>query len=342
MTKAPIAKISGLGLAGLSRSYERGPAELAFEAIFGAVADAGLAKRDIDGIIINRSDTSPPGELPLSLIDELGLSDLGIANVLASHAACGVQMVQYAAMAVSHGMARNVVCVFADTPILPERRGGDAYAIDLRLMNVPGWERRYGLYGAVGAYGLAMRRYMAVNGAGPETFGHVAIAQREWARLNPRAFMTGPLGMEEYLQSKPVVEPLRILDCAFPVNGAGAVVVSARDSPAGAANGSAYIWGMGQGHRSYLPTAPHDNETDTPARAAAATAYRMAGIGAPHINHAQIYDAFTLTTPLGLEGYGLAPAARAGTSSRVAPPGPAAHCRSIPAAASFPATISRR
>jgi acetyl-CoA acetyltransferase len=311
VSKAPIAKIAGLGLAGLSRSYERGPADLALEAIFGAVADAGLTKRDIDGIIINRSDTSPPGDLPLSLIDELGMRELGIANVFASHAACGVQMVQYAAMAVSHGMARNVVCVFADTPILPERRGGDAYAIDLRLMHMPGWDQRYGLYGAVGAYGLAMRRYMAVNRAGPEAFGHVAIAQREWARLNPRAFMTSPLGMDEYLNAKPVVEPLRILDCAFPVNGAGAVVVAALESPAGAA-GTAYIWGMGQGHRSYMPSAPHDNETDTPARASAATAYRMAGIGASQISHAQIYDAFTLTTLLGLEGYGLAPRGQGG------------------------------
>ncbi|MCK5844572.1 MAG: hypothetical protein KAG97_07690, partial [Victivallales bacterium] len=140
----PIAKICGLGFAELSREYLKSQKALACDAIIAAVADAGLQKSDVDGVVINRSDTNPSDDLPLRLFDDLGFRDLTFGNVLASQAACGVQMIQYAAMAVANGMAENVVCVFADTPILPKRRGGDAYAIDLALTNIPGWERQYG------------------------------------------------------------------------------------------------------------------------------------------------------------------------------------------------------
>lgn len=302
-TRKPIAKICGLGFGEMSREYRRSQKELACQAIIAAVADAGLRKGDIDGVLINRSDTNPSDDLPLRLFDDLGFRSLTFGNVLASQAACGVQMIQYAAMAVAHGMAKNVVCVFADTPILPKRRGGDAYAIDLSLTNVSGWERQYGLYGAVGAYGLAMRRYMEL-GAGAETFGEVAITARQWAQRSPLAFLTKPMSMGDYLNSKMIADPLRMFDCAFPVNGAGAVIVSAPDGEGGEQNGAAYIWGMGQAHRGYLAYADYENETETPASVAAEKAYQMAGVSARDIDHAQIYDAFTVTTLLGLEGYG--------------------------------------
>ncbi len=306
-TRRPIAKMSGIGFSEISREFIKAQDSLATDAIIAAVDDAGLPKKNIDGVLINRSDMNPPGALSMRLLDDLGLRDLSFGNVFASQAACGVQMVQYAAMAVAHGMAKNIVCVFADTPILPQRRGGDAYAIDLGLTNVAGWERQYGLSGAIGAYGLAMRRYMDVNGVSEEAFAEVAMAARQWAQMSPLAFLTKPMTVDDYLSSKFIAEPLRMFDCAFPVNGAGAVVVSSAESDAVSENGSAYIWGMGQGNRGYLAHGEYDNETQTSATVSGNIAYEMAGISAREIDHAQIYDAFTLTTLLGLEGYGLCP-----------------------------------
>ncbi len=302
--KKPIAKICGLGFGELSREFLKSSKQLACEAIIAAVSDSALQKSDIDGVLINRSDTNPSEELPLRIFDDLGFRNLTFGNVLASQAACGVQMIQYAAMAIAHGMAKNGVCVFADTPILPKRRGRRSYAIDLALTNVSGWERQYGLYGAVGAYGLAMQRYMEQLGSRAETFGEVALAARRWAQRSSIAFLTKPMSMEDYLCSKMIADPLRMFDCAFPVNGAGAVIVSAQDGGGGEPNGAAYIWGMGQGHRGYLAYADYENEIDTPASIAGKKAYQMAGISARDIDHAQIYDAFTVTTLLGLEGYG--------------------------------------
>jgi len=306
-SRRPIAKISGVGFSEISREFTTSQECLAADAVIAAVTDAGLQKKNIDGILINRSDTNPPDALSMRLLDDLGFRDLSFGNVFASQAACGVQMVQYAAMAVAHGMAKNIVCVFADTPILPQRRGGDAYAIDLGLTNVAGWERQYGLYGAIGAYGLAMRRYMEVNGAGAEAFAEVAMAARLWAQQSPLAFLTKPMTIDDYLSSKFIAEPLRMFDCAFPVNGGGAVVISSADAGDANGAGSAYIWGMGQGNRGYLAHGDYDNETQTSATVAGNKAYEMAGISPSEIDHAQIYDAFTLTTMLGLEGYGLCP-----------------------------------
>lgn len=302
--RSAIAKISGIGFSAFSRKYEATATALAADAVLAAVADAGLAKRDIDGLLINRSAPAPANLLGLRLQDDLGLSGLRLLNLFASEAAAGIQMLQYASLSIAAGMADHVVCVFADTPIMPAQSGGDAYGDTLGLMRIPGWEDRHGLFGAVGAYGLAMQRYMSLYGATSEQFGAVAIATRAWAALSPMAALRTPMTMDDYLASRMIADPIRMFDCAFPINGAAAIVVSAADSDAGGDTGSAYVRGLGQGHRPYAPYGGHDNETETMGHLAASGAYGMAGIGAGDIDHAQIYDAFTYTTLHGLEEYG--------------------------------------
>lgn len=302
--RKPIARISGIGITEFSRRFDQAAPALAAGAAVAAVADAGLEKADIDGLFINRSSAAPKNLLTLRVQDDLGLRDLRLLNMFASEAISGIQMVQYAALAVQAGMARHVVCVFADTPIMPEQTGGDAYAETLGIMRVPGWEDSYGLFGAVGAYGLAMRRYMHCYGATPEHFAAVAIATRQWAERNPLAMLRKSLTVEDYLASRLIADPIRMLDCAYPVNGGAAVIVSALDAGGGEERGSAYIWAAAQGHRPYSPYGGYDNETATAAGIAAAQVFGTVGIGPADIDHVHIYDAFTYTTMIGLEEYG--------------------------------------
>tara|TARA_R110002096_G_scaffold420745_2_gene626028 strand:+ start:5206 stop:6384 length:1179 start_codon:yes stop_codon:yes gene_type:complete len=303
-SKKSIAKISGMGFSDLSRNFDLSTKELAIDAVIKAVKDAGLDKHDIDGLIVNRSSTAEKPILSLRLQDDLGLRNLTVADTYTSEGAAAVQMVQSAALAVHYGMAKNIVCVFADTPIMAQQSSGDAYAISMGLNNVDGWEMQYGLYGAVGPYGLAMQRYMAAYGATEKDYGAVATTTRAWAQKNPNAFLRKPMTMDDYLSSRIIADPLRMFDCAFPVNGGCAVVISQANSSAGGKTGSAYVRGMGQGHGGYKAYGKCDNETVTAAALAGKGAFSMAGINASDINHAHIYDAFTHTTIIGLEDYG--------------------------------------
>ncbi|MBV1901928.1 MAG: thiolase family protein [Kordiimonadaceae bacterium] len=314
--KKAVAKISGVGFGELSRKFTLSSKELAVDSVIAAVQDAGLDKSAIDGLIVNRSSTAEKDILSLRIQDDLGLRNLTFSDTSSSEGAAAVQMIQQASMAIHYGMAEHVVCVFADTPIMEAQSGGDAYAITMEMNNVIGWEQEYGLLGAVGAYAFAMQKYMASYGAAEEDFGAVAIANRAWAGKNPNAFLRKPMTMEDYMASKLISSPLRMFDCAFPVNGGCAVVVSAVDSSAGGDSGSAYVRGMGQGHGGYKTYGGHDNETVTAATIAADTAYSMAGITPADINHAHIYDAFSYTGIIGLEDYGFCPKGKGGAFYR--------------------------
>lgn len=301
--RQPVAAITGLGFSELSRSVARPARRLAVEAVRRAVADAGLRKADIDGLLINRSPVAPPDMLDLKLQDELGLTELRLLNHVDAEGSSAVQMVQQAALAVQAGMATHVACVFADVPLQPGTSAGAAFAITMNLFGMPGQEAVHGLFGAVGPYALACRRHMARFGTTEAHLGAVAISGRLWAARNPDAFLRKPLTLDAYLASPWIAAPFRLLDCAFPVNGAVAVVVSGIDRLPGA-QPAVYIHGMGQGHAGNPNRVGFEPEVVAGGRIAAAGAYRMAGIGARQIDQAQIYDAFTYATLIALEDYG--------------------------------------
>jgi acetyl-CoA acetyltransferase len=306
-----VAAITGLGFSELSRTVTAPARRLAIDAVRRAVEDAGLCKKDIDGLLINRSPVAPPEMLDLKLQDGLGLTDLRLLNHVDAEGSSAVQAIQQAALMVQAGLAKHVVCVFADVPLQPGVSAGAAFAITINLFNMPGQEAVHGLFGAVGPYALACRRHMARFGTTEAHLGAVAVSGRSWAAKNPKAFLRKPLTLDDYLASPWIVEPFRLLDCAYPVNGAVAVVVS-RLNKAPEAQPAVYIHGMGQGHAGNPNRVGFEPEVATGGRIAAEGAYRMAGITARQINQVQIYDAFTYNTLVTLEDYGFCRKGEAG------------------------------
>lgn len=307
------AAIAGLGFSAMSRQPVGTIRELAASAVAAAAADAGLRLQDIDGLLLNKSPTAAPEELPLRLQNDLGLRDLGLLAAMDSEGSTAVQMVQYAAMAVREGLARSVACVFADTPLKgPGSGGGDTFALAMPLTGVEGWEARQGFLGATAAYALAARRHMAIHGSTAEQLGAYALACRQWAALNPQAFLRKPLTMADYLASPYVVEPFRVLDCCFPVNGAAALIVTSADRAVDGPQPPVFIHGMGQGHRGRSGLRGDDPEVFTGATQAGQTAYRSAGVNAGDVAQCQFYDAFSYAGILALEAYGMCPQGEGG------------------------------
>ena len=300
--------ITGFGMTPMGRIY-KSTMELAADATRTALADAGLKKDQVDGLLINAGITGTTGGgLTLGLQNYLGMGNLRLLNHMNAAGSTAAQMVQYASLAIAAGMANHVRCVFADAPLKDGSSAGAAYGGSARSPQRPrGMSALFpasGYYGANTPYALAARRHMATYGTTQDQLGTIAVGQRQWATRNPLAQMRDPITLEDYHNSRWIIEPLHLLDCCLVSNGAVAVIVSSAAAAKEMPQPPVYVWGMGQGHPGDSNRTGSDWETETGAKAAAQTAYAMAGVGPGDITCAQLYDCYTYTVLVTLEDYG--------------------------------------
>ncbi len=215
--------VCGLGITEMGRVY-RSANDLAIEAVHLALADAGMDKSDLDGLLVNSGVL--PG-IDLRLHQSLGLQELNVLTYMQGYGSTAGQMLEYAAMAVHNGLANAVCCVFADAPLEENKRSGSAYAGRRGSDPISAMMGVYGFAGANAMYALGAQRHMDLYGTTSDQFGQVAISQREWAVMNERATKREPLDFDAYHASPWVVEPFHILDCCLVSNGGVAVIVTA-------------------------------------------------------------------------------------------------------------------
>jgi acetyl-CoA acetyltransferase len=297
------AAITGLGITEMGRIYGHGADYFAADAIQQAVADAGLTKNDIDGLLIN-AGVGATGALTLGLANTLGFEQLRLLNHMNAAGSTAAQMVQYASFAVVNGLANHVVCVFADAPLQQGRSAGAAYARAAAPTGMASLNPAYGMFSTNAQYALAARRHMELYGTTNDHFGQIAVSTRAWATMNPRAQMREAIDLEDYHNSRWVVEPFHLLDCCLVSNGGVAVIVSRAEQARDMKQPPVYIWGMGQGHQPPMAKAGWDGDITTPAAIAKQTAFSMAGIGIEDIDVLELYDCFTYTVLVTLEDYG--------------------------------------
>jgi acetyl-CoA acetyltransferase len=303
-----LSAITGLGESARSREDIGSARDLAIEAVAAAIVDAGVAASEVDGLLIARSPSAPAATLPLHLANDVGLGPLNLLCQIEGEGTSTLQMIQYATLAIRQGMARRVVCVFSDARV----QGGDtaaAYAKPMELTGIPGWEAHHGILGALGAYALQASGYLERHQLDAAAFGHYAIACRRWAMRNPQAVSREELSMETYLASRAIVEPLRLLDCAFPVNGAAAVVVESATAAGRNGHAPVLVHGMGQGHAGDDGLGHH--EPASGGTQAAQSALAMAGITRAQVAQLQAYDPFSSVGLQLLEAYGFCAAGEA-------------------------------
>jgi acetyl-CoA acetyltransferase len=295
--------IVGLGMTEMTREYTYSATGLAAIAIREALADAGLEKDDVDGLLINQGVAA--GLRP-DLQKVMGMTNLRLQTLMNGQGSTAGQMVQYASLAIQGGLVDTVVCVFADAPL----RGGGAGAAyggaGRVTTGMASLNNYYGHFGANTGYALAARRHMASYGTTHDQLGAVAVATRKWAQLNPIAMQRGDMTLEDYHNSRWIVEPFHLLDCTIVTNGAIAVVVTSRERTDNLKQPPVYVTGMGQGHPGNLRRTGFESEINTGAVQAGKTAYAMAGVGPDDIDVRELYDCYTYTTLVSLEDYGFA------------------------------------
>ena len=305
VTRTPYAAISGLGFSAMSRDHIGTSRDLAIEAIVTAVEDCGIGLDALDGLMICKSPSAPLSDIPLRLRMDLGLGDLTLLGEHEIEGASVIGSIQHASLAIHHGMAHTVACVFADAPLRPGKESGAAsYNRVMQLTGLGEWESEYGMFGAAGPYAVAAQRYLTTYALADDALGHYAVACRRWASLNDRAMLKEPISIDNYRDSRGIVSPFRMLDCAYPVNGAIAIILVSPERARALSPPPVYVHGFSQGHAGARNFGGRDAELSNGAAIAANGLWKMTGLGPGDINMAQIYDAFSYIGLQALEDYG--------------------------------------
>ena len=289
------ACIVGIGETAYCRGEGSGLSLLALQlqAATRAVENAGLANKDIDGVM-----PFPGLGTAEEFAANLGIENLRFAATVNMGGAAPVASLQTAAMAVSTGVASHMLilggwnaysgsrtraAVIADTSALPGRGIARDYYLPYGLTAPPQW------------YALMARRHMYEFGTTQEQLGAIAVAMRKHAQLNPQAVMCGrPLSLADYLKSPVIADPYRLFDCCLETDGAAAVVVTSAERASDLAHPPAYIMGVAAAQP--YPADEITNRKDifrTGLTAAAPQAFAMAGVRPADVDFAEIYDCFT-------------------------------------------------
>ena len=296
------AAIAGLGLTPQGKVYGNTPIGFAIDAVTLALADAGLERRDLDGLLVNPGLTwTDFGMGSFQLQQAMGLHDLRLSATMNLGGATACAMIQHAAQAIAAGLCTTVACVFSDAPLKPPAAEGARSSSGSAYSFARGWEAAYGFFGVNAMYALVARRHMHRYGTTQDQLGAVAVAQRRWANANPAAQLHDqPLTLEDYRGSRWIVEPFHLFDCCLVSNGGLAVVVTSAERARDLARPPVYIRGMAQGHLGGDPA-------DTLASGAVLSrepAFRMAGLTLADVDVVELYDCYTFTVVVSLEDYG--------------------------------------
>ncbi|MEV0632598.1 thiolase C-terminal domain-containing protein [Nonomuraea wenchangensis] len=297
--------IAGVGYTPFTKNSGVSTLTLACRAVLAALADAGLTADDVDGLATHRVGDSAP---PTLVGPALGLTDLSwhldqFGGGSVSHAIVG-----QAALAVATGTAETVVCYRAINARSEFRMGGTGRG--LPVSPEVQYQAPYGYVAPPQQYAMYARAHMLRYGTTAEHFGTLAVTQRANAAKNPRALMRTPITLDDYLASRWIAEPFRLLDCCLETDGACAVVVTtaerARELRRPPVLISAAAWGGGQSHLSA------GDPTVTAAAGLAPRLYAQAGLGPEDVDVAEIYDCFTYSVIVQLEDYGFCPKGEGG------------------------------
>jgi acetyl-CoA acetyltransferase len=303
--------IAGLGLTAQGKVYGKTAPQFAAEAVRLAAADAGLTLADIDGLLVSGGLGT---QIRIDLQGALGLADLKLLTYMQGFGSTAIQMIQYASMAVQSGTADTVAVVWADDPLKEKTRAAAAYSA---ARGVPrGWgaiSATNGISSANTMYALAARRHMKRYGTTQDQLGHIAVAQRDWAQLNPAAQFYGtPLTLADYHNSRYIAEPFHLYDCCLVSNGGVAVIVTSLDRARALSQPPVRVLGWAQAHPGRAGVRNDDFGLVSGAAQSGPRALRMADTTLSEIDVIEVYDCYTFTALLTLEDYGFVPKGEGG------------------------------
>ncbi len=299
-----------VAIAGVGESEYSGPSgrtakEMALVAVAKAIADAGLAPSDIDGLMstANVADQLMPEDFHAHFGTSHPMWYSGEGGGMVWAATCPEQ----AAGALRARKARHIINVFSVDWASRRAAGtgtpGDYHANEpmKALFEVP-----FGWYPQPVYMATQACRHMHDSGTTAQQLGELAVTFRRHANGHPGAVMRAKtLSMEQYLAKPMLADPLRMEDCCLVSDGAAAFVMTTPERARDLRHAPVIVEGVGRG---VIHNAPYISQqkvlTATPQTFAAPWAFAMADMAPAEVDVIALYDCFSITALMMIEDMG--------------------------------------
>lgn len=275
--------------------------QLHADAALNTMADAGLRPGDIDGV-------ATAGESVTAVAHYLGITPTWVDGTAVG--GCSFMLhVRHAAAAINEGLCTTVLITHGESGRSRVGRGGFSRAPS----SLSGqFEMPYGPVGPPTLFTLPVLRYMKDTGLTDEQLATVAVVQREWAGLNPRASYRDPITVEDVLSSRMIAYPFRKLQCCLVTDGGGALILTSAERARDFPQPPVTILGTGESVETPMVSQMEDFTTSKAFRVSGRKAFEESGISHGDVDHLMIYDAFAHLPIYGLEDLGFVGRGEAG------------------------------
>jgi acetyl-CoA acetyltransferase len=275
--------------------------EMTRTAALAALSDAGLAPSDLDAIIQYSFGFDSPSATSTQRM--LGVPDLAVYNDIMGSGPSGLAGAMDAVMAIASGAAETALVYRTIT-----RDAGHTGALVQGPHEARGQSAFMAPYGWGGAIlmaiGMKMRRRMAEFGTRQEDFGYISVNARRWSKDNDRAALRQEISMDDYLSSRPICEPLLLLDCDYPVSGCVAVVLTTLDRAVDLAKKPVVVDSMAYGTGANPDWVFAQDILFSGCKPAADRLWSRTSLTPADVDVAQLYDGFTHITMSWIEALG--------------------------------------
>jgi acetyl-CoA C-acetyltransferase len=303
----PTRKADGLSVLRLHADVARG-----------AIADAGLARSDIDACFCAGD---APGLGAATLAEYLGLK-LRHLDATDCGGSAPILHVAHAAAAIAAGRCQVALITLAGRPraalaeamadLKTATRAGERPARPALALRPPdpdapeiAFELPYGP-ATQNLYAMVARRHMHEFGTTSEQLAWIKVAASHHARHNPNAMLRDVVSVADVLASPLVSDPLHRLDCCVMSDGGGALIVTRPEiaRSLAAKQGRPLVMVRGSGEANQHSMGGRVDLTTSAATESGAAAFAEAGVTPADIDYASLYDSFTITVLVQLEDLG--------------------------------------
>ena len=296
----------------------RSPMQLATQAAYRAMDDAGVQKKDIDALFTCGMDRLPV----LDLGEYMGLFNLRFFDSTAVGGSSWVIYLEHAAAAIEAGLCEVALIAHGEAGAAFSRRARPVGS-GLAFSPMGQFESPYGNL-LITNYAMIARRHMHQYGTTSEQLAEIAVSTRKWAMMNPNAAMRDPLTIEDVLESRMLADPLHLLDCCLVSDAGGAVIVTSAERARDFKKQPVYVLGTGENNQHSMISQMPSDMTRMSSEYSGRRAFEMAGVQHSDIDLAMIYDSFTITVLVALEDLGFCKKGEGGefvSNQRTAPGG---------------------
>ena len=295
MKQKSIAVVGAAETTKMGRIPDQSVIGLHADAALNALADAGLKPSDIDGV-------ATAGTSPVELAYYLGITPTYADGT--SVGGCSFMLhVRHAAAAINEGLCNTVLITHAESG--RSRVGGGGRFGGGGGASLQGqFEMPYGPMGPPTMFTLPVLRYLKTYGLSTEDLAWVAVIQREWAALNPRASFRDPITVDDVLGSDMIAWPFTKLMCCLVTDGGGALILTSAERARDFPTKPVYVLGTGESVETPMVSQMEDFTSSKAFRVSGKKAFDEAGIRHADVDHLMIYDAFAHLPLYGLEDLG--------------------------------------